>query len=157
MTANDPIIEADTRVPLIRITRDFVATPRELQRAHTDPELFAKWVGPHGLNTKILEWEARDGGAWRYVANRGDDNFYFRGCFHTVSDKVIVQTFCFEGMPDHVALETLRFEDLGGGRSRLCAQSLVDSFESRDAWIATGMETGVKEGYAKLDELIRRL
>jgi hypothetical protein len=30
----------------------------------------------------------------------------------------------------------------------------VDSFESRDAWLASGMETGVNEGYAKLDALL---
>jgi uncharacterized protein YndB with AHSA1/START domain len=157
MTAHEPVIEADERLPLIRITRDFTSTPTQLQQAHTDPQLFAKWVGPHGLSTQILKWEARNGGAWRYVATRGDDHFYFRGCFHTVSDNIIVQTFCFEGMPDHVALETLRFEDLGGGRTRLRAQSLVDSFESRDAWLATDMETGVREGYAKLDELLSQL
>ena len=44
----------------------------------------------------------------------------------------IVQTFTFDGQPDGDALETLRFEDLGGGRTRLRAQSLVDSFEGRD-------------------------
>jgi uncharacterized protein YndB with AHSA1/START domain len=65
-----------------------------------------------------------------------------------------VQTFTFEGMPDGVALETLTFEDLGDGRTRLHAQSLVDSFEGRDAWLASGMEVGVNEGYAKLDGLL---
>jgi len=29
-------IEADTTVPIIRITRDFDATPAQLMRAHTD-------------------------------------------------------------------------------------------------------------------------
>ncbi len=32
-------IEADPTVPIIRITRDFAATPAQLFRAHTDPEL----------------------------------------------------------------------------------------------------------------------
>jgi len=68
-----------------------------------------------------------------------------------------VQTFTFDGQPDGVALETLRFEALGHGRTRLHAQSLVDSFESRDQWLASGMETGVEEGYSKLDALIAEL
>ena len=34
-------IEADDRVPMIHIYRDFAATPAQLFRAHTDPELFA--------------------------------------------------------------------------------------------------------------------
>lgn len=147
-------IEAVEELPIIRITRDFRCTPAQLMRAHTDPELFARWVGPNGMQTDIIEWDARDGGAWRYVAARDGEVFGFRGCFHTVADDKIVQTFTYEGMPDHVALETLRFEDLGDGRTRLHAQSLVDSFDGRDAWLASGMETGVNEGYAKLDELV---
>lgn len=154
MSAPGATIESDPDVPIIRITRDFHATPAQLIKAHTDPELFARWVGPDGMDTRILEWDARNGGCWRYVAARDGQEFAFRGCFHTVADDRIVQTFTYEGMPDDVALETLWFEDLGDGRTRLHAQSLVDSFEGRDAWLASGMETGVNEGYAKLDGLV---
>ena len=85
-------------------------------KAHTDPELFRRWVGPNGMETKILEWDVRDGGCWRYVATRAGEEFGFRGCFHTVADDRIVQTFTYEGMSDEVALETLWFEDLDDGR-----------------------------------------
>lgn len=44
-----------------------------------------------------------------------------------------MQTFAFEGMPDGVALQKLRFVDLGNGRTRLEGTSLVDSFADRDA------------------------
>ena len=64
-------------------------------------------------------------------------------------DELIVQTFTFEGMPDGVALEKLVLEDLGDGRTRLTATSLVDSFEGRDAFVASGMEDGVSEGYER--------
>ncbi len=154
MNSAQAVIEADKDVPLIRITRDFHATPAQLLKAHTDPAVFARWVGPDGMDTRILEWDARDGGSWRYVASRDGQEFGFRGCFHTVREDRIVQTFTFEGMPDDVSLETLWFEDLGDGRTRLHAQSLVDSFEGRDAWLASGMEAGVDQGYAKLDELV---
>lgn len=147
-------IEADPVLPLIRITRDFAATPAQLLRAHTDPELYARWVGPHGIETVIDHWDARSGGSWRFVNRHDGQEYGFRGCFHEVSDARIVQTFTFEGMPDDVALETLRFEDLGDGRTRLHAQSLVDSFEGRDAWLRSGMEVGVNDGYAKLDALL---
>ncbi|TPG35259.1 SRPBCC family protein [Mycolicibacterium hodleri] len=147
-------IEADQNVPLIRITRDFQATPEQLVKAHTDPELFARWVGPVGMATRVLEWDVRHGGSWRYVAVRDGEEYEFRGCFHTVAEDKIVQTFTFEGMPDDVSLETSWFEDLGDGRTRLRVQSLVDSFERRDAWLASGMETGVNEGYTKLDSLL---
>ena len=150
---SETTIEADKNVPVVRMTRDFTATPAQLLRAHTDPEIFARWVGPNGMDTRILEWDARDGGAWRYVAGRDGEEYGFRGCFHAVGPQRIVQTFAWEGMPENVALETLTFEDLGDGRTRLHAQSLVDSFEGRDAWLESGMETGVDEGYSKLDAL----
>ena len=150
-------IEADPKLPIIRLTRDFAATPAQLLRAHTDPELFARWVGPDGMDTKILEWDARNGGAWRYVAGRDGEEYGFRGCFHEVRpDELIVQTFTFEGFPDSVALEKLVLEDLGDGRTRLTATSLVDSFADRDAFVASGMETGVVEGYERLDEVLAR-
>jgi uncharacterized protein YndB with AHSA1/START domain len=78
----------------------------------------------------------------------------FHGCFHEVRPDRIVQTFTYEGDPDGVALETLWFEDLGDGRTRLRTQALVDSFESRDAILRSGMEVGVDEGYAKLDRML---
>ncbi len=65
-----------------------------------------------------------------------------------------MQTFTFEGFPDGVALEKLVLEDLGNGRTRLTATSLVDTFEGRDAFVASGMETGVVEGYERLDEVL---
>jgi uncharacterized protein YndB with AHSA1/START domain len=55
-----------------------------------------------------------------------------------------------------VALEKIVFEDLGGGRTRLTSTSLVDSFEGRDAFVASGMEVGVREGYERLDDLLAR-
>jgi uncharacterized protein YndB with AHSA1/START domain len=153
-TVETAMIEADERVPVIRITRDFSATPEQLFRAHTDPALFARWVGPDRLETRIEHWDARSGGSWRYVSAFDGQESAFHGCFHEVRADRIVQTFTYEGDPDGVALETVRFEDLGGGRVRLHAQSLVDSFESRDAWLRSGMQTGVDQGYAKLDALL---
>ena len=150
-------IEADPTVPIIRLTRDFDATPAQLLRAHTDPELFARWVGPNGMDTEIIDWDATTGGRWRYVSRRGSEEHGFHGCFHEGGDDRIVQTFTYDGQPDGVALETLWFEALGEGRTRLHAQSLVDSFESRDQWLASGMETGVEDGYAKLDALVSEL
>ena len=85
-TIAEVTIEADENLPITRLTRDFAATPAQLLRAHTDPAIFARWVGPNGMDTRIVEWDARTGGA--------------------------------------------------------CA------------WLASGMEVGVNEGYAKLDELL---
>ena len=147
-------ITADADVPAIEITRDFRATPEQLFRAHTDPELFARWVGPDSVSTRIEVWDARTGGSWRFVNVRGDDEFGFHGCFHDVRPDRIVQTFTWEGMPDGVSLETLTFEDLGGGVTRLHGRSLLDSFAARDGMLASGMADGMNEGYRKLDALL---
>jgi uncharacterized protein YndB with AHSA1/START domain len=147
-------IEADPTVPMIHIRRDFAASPEQLFRAHTDPELFARWVGPTTRRTVIERWDATDGGAFRYAMVDGDDTQRFHGSFHTVRPDRIVQTFTWEGMPDQVGLETMTFEDLGDGRTRLHARSLCDSFEDRDAWLRSGMEDGVTDGYAALDAML---
>ena len=153
-TMQTATVEADPAVPVIRITRDFSATPAQLFRAHTDPALFARWVGPDGMTTTVDRWDASTGGSWRYVAARDGTEFGFHGCFHEVRPDRIVQTFTWEGDPDGVALETLTFQDLGDGRTRLCAQSLSDSFEARDAWLRSGMEVGVDDGYAAIDGML---
>jgi uncharacterized protein YndB with AHSA1/START domain len=151
---NETAIEADPRLPIIRMTRDFVATPEQLFRAHTDPALFVRWIGPDATSTRIEHWDARTGGSWRYVSAHDGVEYGFRGCFHDVRPDRIVQTFTFEGDPDEVALGTSWFEDLGDGRTRLRTQSLCDSFEARDAWLRSGMKTGVDQGHAKLDGML---
>ena len=151
---DEVVIEADPALPIIRITRDFNATAAQVHRAHVDPELFVRWIGPADLVNEIVYWDARDGGSWRYIARRDGAEFGFRGCFHTVAPDRIIQTFSFDGAPDHVALETATFTDLADGRSRLVAQSLCASLEERDQWLASGMEGGVIAGYQKLDNLL---
>ncbi len=154
-TSPEATIVADEKLPIIRVTRDFAATPAQLMRAHLDPDLYVRWVGPNGTEATIDVWDVRDGGSWRFVGSGQDGQEYaFRGCFHRIGEDTIVQTFTWEGMPEEVSLETVRFEDLGDGRTRLHGQSLVDSFESRDAWLRSGMEVGVNDGYAKIDQLL---
>ena len=147
-------ILADEHVPAVHIWRDFTATVAQVMRAHTDPDLFAQWIGPDSLSTSIDEWSCRTNGAYRYVARRGEEEYAFRGTFPFVGEDKIIQTFTWEGMPEAVALETLTLEDLGDGRTRLHGFSICDSFEARDGMLASGMEVGIHEGYAKLDRML---
>ncbi len=154
MTHETEII-VDKEVPLVRMIREFDATPDKVYRAHVDPEIYAQWVGPEKRSAVIDHWDARTGGSYRYVI--GSDGFEagFNGVFHELREnELIVQTFSWEGMPDGVALEKLHFEAIDGGRTRLTATSLVDSFADRDAFVASGMEVGVAEGYERLDEIL---
>ncbi len=148
-------ITVDPDLPLVRITREFDAPPEKVFRAHVDPELFIKWNGPRNPEMRIEHHDCRTGGSYRYVHVSDGVEYGFYGSFHEVRpSEVIVQTFTFEGMPDGVALERLVLEDLGNGRTRLTATSMLDSFESRDAMVASGMEYGIRESYERLDEVL---
>lgn len=152
---NETGITVDPVLPTIVITREFEAPPERVFRAHTDPDLVTQWLGPRGLTMTIERYDARTDGSYRYVHTDDEGNAYaFHGVFHEVRPtERIVQTFTYEGMPDSVSLETAVFEDLGG-RTRLTTTSLLDSLESRDGMISSGAETGIREGYERLDELL---
>jgi uncharacterized protein YndB with AHSA1/START domain len=149
-------IEADPNLPTIRIVRDFDAPRDKVFRAWTDPELVVQWLGPKSTEMRIDQWNARTGGDYRYAALRdGEEVAAFYGSFHEVRpSERLVQTFTWEGMPDGVSLDTMTFEDLGGGRTRTIGLSVVENLESRDGIMASGMEVGVYEGYEKLDALL---
>jgi uncharacterized protein YndB with AHSA1/START domain len=151
-------IEADPNLPVITIVREFDAPADKVYRAWTDPELVVQWLGPTSTEMKIDRWNAVTGGSYRYTAwQDGKEVAAFFGSFHEARPgQRLVQTFTWEGMPDGVSLDAMTFTDLGDGRSRVTAVSVVDSLEGRDAILASGMEVGVYEGYAKLDELLAR-
>jgi uncharacterized protein YndB with AHSA1/START domain len=157
-TTRQTEITADPNLPTIRITREFDAPPDRVFRAWTDSDLFARWVGPRSIDTRIDDWDARTGGRWRYAALRdGEEVATFYGSFHEVRpNERLVQTFTWEGAPDGVSLETMTFVDLGDGRTRIEALSVVESLETRDAIMSSGMDVGVNEGYEKLDELLAK-
>ena len=157
-THPETVITADPEVPAIHIVREFDASPDKVYRAHTDPEILVKWLGPRDVDMEVDFWDCRTGGSYRYLHRRdgvdGAEEYAFHGCFHEVRPDRIVQTFTYEGYPDGVSLETLILEALDGGRTRLAINSIVESFESRDMILASGMEKGVVEGYEQLDELL---
>lgn len=153
-TKHETEIVAHPTLPLIVITREFDAPAEKLYRAYTDPELVAQWLGPRSSTMRIDSWDCRSGGSWHYSSVWVDNEVGFFGSFHEVRPDRIVQTFTYEGYPDGVSLETVWFEDLEDGRCRVKAQSLVDSLETRDAILSSGMDVGVTEGYQKLDEIL---
>jgi uncharacterized protein YndB with AHSA1/START domain len=151
-------LTAEPATPLVSFERE-VAAPRELvYRAYTEPELLAQWLGPRRLTMRVDELDVRHGGAWRYVSIDTDGTEYgFHGVFHgTPSPAGMTQTFEFEGAPGHVSLDTLVLVDLGD-RTLIRVSSVHQSVEGRDGMISNGMESGVREGFERLDELMARL
>jgi len=154
---NQTVITAEPGRQEVFIIREFDA-PRELVfKAHTDPNLFAQWIGPRGLSTTIEAFEPMSGGNYRFTQKDQDGNEYsFHGVFHEVSPERVIQTFEYDGLPEsgHVALETMTLEALPNGRTRLTNQSVFQSVADRDGMIQSGMEQGVNEGYERLDEVL---
>jgi uncharacterized protein YndB with AHSA1/START domain len=151
-------ITAEPGIPQIIIEREFEA-PRDLVlRAFTEPELIVQWLGPRELTMKIEEYDVRDGGRWRYVSTDADGNeFGFHGVFHgTPSPEGTVQTFEFEGMPGHVAMDTLTLVERDG-RTLARTVSSFQSVEDRDGMVASGMERGVRDSDERLGELLAKL
>lgn len=155
-TANPTTITAQPGTPFLEVRRDFDATPAQVFRAWTEPELVARWLGPRAMRMEVLEYDARPGGSYRYVHRDGEGGeFRFRGVFHTVEkDALIISTFEWEGAPHEVSLDTVRFEDLGGGRTRIHQRGVFPSVEALEQAIAHGMEHGITEGMDRLAELL---
>ena len=151
-------ISAPAGVPFIDMSREFDAPRELLLRAYTDPGLLVQWLGPRKYEMVVDAWETRDGGRWRYVHRDGEGHEYgFHGVFHgpqTVDG--MLQTFEFEGVPGHVSLDALVFEE-HDGRTIIRNHSVFQSVADRDAMIEAGMAGGVNEGFDRLDELLARM
>jgi uncharacterized protein YndB with AHSA1/START domain len=140
----------------IRVERVLDAPRDRVFAIWTDPALIPEWWGPRGTATKVDRMDVRAGGQWRFVVSSDGEESGFRGTYREVTPpERVVQTFEWEGMPGHVAVETATFEDLGE-RTRIVTTSLFHTTEERDGFLASGMERGMNETYARLDELLAR-
>jgi uncharacterized protein YndB with AHSA1/START domain len=161
MTSSQQTPRATVTTPTdreIHVERIFDA-PRDLVfAAYTDPQLIPEWWGPHGTTTVVDEMDVRAGGSWRFVIRDSDGSETgFRGTYREVTPpERIVQTFEWEGMPGHVSIDTATFEDLGE-QTKVVSTSLFHTAEERDGMLASDMESGMNETYARLDALLARL
>ncbi|MFD0776500.1 SRPBCC family protein [Streptomonospora algeriensis] len=156
MTDTTEILVEPGRQDIV-VSRIFDAPREKVFAALTDPNLVAQWWGAGGPGElEIAEFEARRGGTYRHI-NRDERGaeYVFSGVFHDVeAPERVVQTFEFEGMPGHVALESTTLEELEDGRTAYTALSVYPSVEDRDGILATGMEQGARAGLQKLAELV---
>jgi uncharacterized protein YndB with AHSA1/START domain len=133
--------------------------PRDIVfRALTDPSLIPSWWGPRKYETIVDVMEPKAGGRWRYLNRNAEsgEEFGFHGVYHEITPERVVQTTEFEGFPGSVGLETATLEERDG-KTYMTAVSLAPSVEARDMIVATGMESGARETYDRLDELIQGL
>jgi uncharacterized protein YndB with AHSA1/START domain len=82
----------------------------------------------------------------------------FEGRFREVTPPARMEmTFEWDGMPGHVAVDTITLTDLGDGRTKVETLSLFLTGEDRDGMIQSGMEGGINESYAALDRVLAKM
>jgi len=150
-------VTAEPGVPQVQTARTFDAPLDLVYRAFTEPDLLVQWLGPHGYTMTIDRYDVHDGGTYRYTHTDDKGNAWaFHGVFHgDPSTDGMVQTFEFEGAPGHVSMDTVTFDEQDG-RTTVRTNSVFQSVEDRDAMVTSGMETGMREGYERLEELLVR-
>ena len=158
--SNQTTIVAEKGKQEFFIEREFDA-PRELVfRAFNEPDLLVQWIGPDRLTMEIETFDSRSGGSYRFHHLDEKGNRYsFNGTIHEVAEpERLIRTFEFEGLPEkgHVSLETATFVALPNDRCLLKIQSVFKSVADRDGMLASGMEGGMNEGFAKLEKLLAR-
>ncbi|HET7248751.1 MAG TPA: SRPBCC family protein [Gemmatimonadales bacterium] len=140
----------------IRIERVFDAPRKRVWRAFTDPALVAQWWG-RGNKLVIERMEVAPGGHWRYVEHSPKGVQGFEGRYREITpEKRLVQTFEWDGLPGHVAVDTAVFEDLNEGRTKVVNTSLFHTQDERDGMLKSGMEDGLNESYSALDRLLAK-
>lgn len=142
----------------IVMTRTFDAPRKLVFSTFADPKLIPQWWGPRALKTIVDKMDVRFGGTWRYVHQSTDGGEYaFRGVYHEVlAPERIVDTFEYEGMPGHVMLETVVFEELDG-KTKMINSSVFQPVGDRDGMLHSGMEMGASETMDRFDELLVKL
>lgn len=139
----------------ILIERVFDASRDRVWRAFTDPALVAQWWG-RGNELVIERMQVEKGGHWRFVEHAPDGVHGFEGRYREVTPQErLVYTFEWDGMPAYVILETVTFEDLGDGRTKVVNESLFFQTNERDGMLASGMEGGLSQSYEALDRLLQ--
>jgi len=139
---------------VIHVERMFDAPRERVWAAHTDPKLIAQWWG-RGNKLDVEKFELERGGHWRFVEHGPEGVHGFEGRFREVAPQDrLVYTFEWDGMPAYVILETVTFEQLVDGRTKLVCDSLFHTTEERDGMLASGMDEGLNQSYAALDKLL---
>ncbi|HEY3685358.1 MAG TPA: SRPBCC family protein [Streptosporangiaceae bacterium] len=156
MAHTEVIVEPGRQDIVLRRVFD---APRDVVfKAFVDPSLTPQWWGPRQYETIVDHADVRQGGSWRFLNRDADGEYAFHGVFHDITaPERVVQTFEFEGMPGHVALETAVFEERPDGTTLYIGTSVFQSVEDRDGMAASGMEDGLQDSHARFDELLAKL
>jgi uncharacterized protein YndB with AHSA1/START domain len=138
------------------LTRTFNGPARLVFEAWTKPELLKRWWVPRSIGTVLLACEAdvRVGGRYRFeIGREGSKPMAFFGRYIEVTP--CARLVWTNEESDDGAVTTVTFEE-NSGRTRVVVHELYPSKQALDAVLA-GMEGGLPESFAQLDELLLTL
>jgi uncharacterized protein YndB with AHSA1/START domain len=155
-------LKVDQDKKTVSMERVFDA-PRELVwKAHTDPDLISQWWGTDQTEMVIDRMDVKVGGEWRFIHKAPDQSgqiqeFAFHGVYKEIKEpEQMTWTFNFEPIgPGHELTETIIFEDLGDGRTKISTTSHFLTAEDLDGMLKSGMETGATQSWNRLENLLQ--
>lgn len=158
----------DTRTSIVADGADLTMerifdAPRELVwTAMTSAEHIPHWWGPHGTHAHVARMDVRPGGRWLITSGEPGGGIAFGGEFlEVVSPERLVRTSAPElpggGSGGPPAVETITFEDLGGGRTKMVYHARFPSDEVLDFAVGQDMTTGVLQQFDRLADLLTAL
>lgn len=161
MTETSEIKPASNRE--LVLTRVLNATPAQLFKAWTTPELMKQWFAPKPYETPVIEIEPRDGGKFRTVMT-GPDGFHMdsTGIFLKVEkDRRIITTDAFgpDWKPTEKAFFSaeILFDDLGSGKTRYTAIARHWSVEDCETHEKMGFHEGWGQVATQLEAVASKL
>ena len=138
------------------VTRTFNGPARIVFEAWTKPELLKRWWAPKSTGVSLLSCEAdvRVGGRYRFEFgyDASKPMAFFGRYIEVTPHSRLVWT---NDESDEGAVTTVTFEEKGG-KTLLVMHELYPSKEALDGAVA-GMEGGMPELFAQLDELLDTL
>jgi uncharacterized protein YndB with AHSA1/START domain len=159
MALDSLTIDAPANEPIVIATRTFAAPRALVWKVMTEREHIARWWGTEGHKAIITALDVRPGGKWRIESHDRDGNVYiFIGEYREVNEpEKFVWTFGMENMfVGKVVVETHTFEE-HGAVTHYKSVSNYDSIADRDGMVASGMEKGMRHGFAVMDQLLAEL
>jgi uncharacterized protein YndB with AHSA1/START domain len=140
------------------IRRSFDAPASLMFALWSEPEHFARWMGPHGFDCSGVEIDFRVGGTYRAVirsAERGDN--WFGGVYREIEpDKRLVFTFTWDEGPSAGAemLVTITFEERNGKTIQTFHQAPFLNVERRDSHVG-GWNSAFDKQQAYVNQLVQ--
>lgn len=135
----------------VLVHRLFGAPPEKVWRAMTEPEHLRRWLGAPEFPLTTCEMDVRPGGAYRWVFGGA---MGVSGTFTQVARPgLLVSTEQFDDHPGP-SVNTLVLDAVGRDRTAMTLTVRYADKETRDAWVASGMTTGLGAGYERLDALL---